>query len=124
MSTSAPTWQPAAADVTAYMTMHHVTKPQAEMALIKAHAAAQENNEPHRISSAAFIARIPVETWRKIQQASMSATPLGAQLHQGLLQLSASIEVIANNAELLGMLAALVTANVITADEKTQILSF
>jgi len=101
-----------------------MTYQQAEIALIKQHAESQESSAPHRISAAAFIARIPVPTWAKIQQASMSATPLGSALHRGLLQVSASTEVVANDPDLLGMLAQLVSANVITGDERTQILSF
>lgn len=125
MSTSAPTWQPAAAAVTDYITAHPgTTHPQAVFALIKAHDATQQTPAAHTISSFDFFARIPDATWSKIRAASMASDELGIALHRGLLQLSAATTVIANNAELDGMLTALVAAGIITADEKTQILGF
>jgi hypothetical protein len=124
MSAQTPTWQPAAATIAAYAASHRLTPIAARMELIKQHLASERASDPPRLPVADFVDRIPVSVWSKVQQASMAATAFGAALHQGLARLYASGDVIANNPDLLGMLAALVQAGVITDAERTQILSF
>ena len=106
----------------------HLTHVEARVALIKEHTVTQQAAlraaAPHTISSFDFFARIPDATWSKIRTASIASDELGIALHKGLLQISAAATVIANNEQLDSMLTQLVTAGVITADEKTQILSF
>jgi|GEM_PF-2068148 len=124
MSTPTPTWKPTVTAITSYAAAHHLTPIAAEIELIKAHLATQQATAPHTISSFDFFARIPDATWSKIRTASLASDGLGIALHRGLLQLSAASTVIANNPDLLGMLTQLVAANVITNEEKTQMLSF
>ena len=119
-------FNPSESQIQARMTAQtpHLTHTEARVALIKAHVATQQSTAAHTISSFDFFARIPDATWSKIRAASMASDELGIALHKGLLQLSAASTVIANNEQLDTMLTQLVTAGVITADEKTQILSF
>lgn len=72
------------------------------------------------IDSAAFIARIPVDVWKKVRAAAAQ----NAALDKALYQLSASPDVHDDNPQLLGMLAALVQGGVITEGERAQIVGF
>lgn len=83
-------------------------------------ALAAHADAPRTIATAAFIARIPVATWGKVKGAA-SQNPA---LDKALFQLSASAEIGSDNTELQAMLTMLVSAGVLTAEERTQILGF
>lgn len=78
--------------------------------------------QPRIISSAEFIDRIPAEVWARVQAV---ATPTSnPALAKALYRLAAGADVNSASPQLLGMLAALVQAKVITAAERAQILDF
>ena len=105
--------------------MPHLTHAEARWSLIRAHLQTQQAAPAARsISPADFIQRIPAATWAKISAARQGTSALAVSLDQGITQLCASTVVVEDNAQLLSVLAALVTFNVITEAEKTQILGF
>jgi hypothetical protein len=102
-----------------------ITLAQAEAMLIRENALGLPPALPaHTIATAEFIARIPTATWAKVTAARQGGTPLAVVVDQGIAQLCASAYVAATSAPLNEVLAQLVTAAELTADEKTQILSF
>ena len=120
-------FKPAADAVKARLAAYRgsITSAQAEAMLIREHALGLPPALPaHTIATADFIARIPTATWAKVTAARQGGTALATALDQGIAQLCASAHVDAANEPLNAMLTQLVTAGVLTADEKTQILNF
>ena len=76
------------------------------------------------ISAAGFIQRIPPSTWAKVTAARQGTTPLAVALDQGIAQLCATPVVVADDPQLIGMLAQLVAVGVLTEAERAQILGF
>jgi len=121
---NAPTFEPAAAAIAARMASAHLPHAAARMALIIDHLQSLPKTTAHTIRAAAFIQRIPSDVWGKVKAACQGSTTLAVALDQGIAQLCASAVIVADDPQLMAMLAQLVTAGVITEAERTQILSF
>jgi len=127
IKTPLSTFEPPAVDIAARVSAYKcsITAEQAKAMLIREHELKLPPHLPaHTIPTADFIARIPVGTWAKVTAARQAGTTLAVALDQGIAQLCASPYVVATDAQLLAVLNQLVTAGVLTADEKAQILGF
>lgn len=102
----------------------HLTHIEARVLMLKEHVAAQHTAEPRTITAFDFFARIPDAVKAKISAASAPGEPFAAALQWGIPQLSAAQIVYADNEQLVGLLTQLVTAGILTAEEKTHILDF
>jgi hypothetical protein len=102
----------------------HLTRLQARIELAKEHAASEQSAAPHTIGAFEFIARIPDAVKAKLTAASAPGQPFAVALQWGLPQVAAAQTVVADNPALNALLNQLVTAGVLTTEEKTQILNF